>query len=204
MNFLNAGRNSKLRIAHSRFLAVLVLLLLLFCGNRLGNGLAPGLISFAGLGCVIIAAFGRVWSSVYIAGRKTTTLVDSGPYSATRNPLYLFSLIGAAGIGLASGSLLILLLLALSFGLYYPFVILGEEDSLRKIHGRSFETYAKRVPRFIPKMSLYTEPDTCEVNIRQLKKAILDASYFLWIYGALQLIQRLHEASILPTLFRVF
>ena len=203
MNFLAAGKISKIRIAHSRFFAALVLLLLILCGNRAGDGLEQALISFSGLGCVIIASFGRVWSSLFIAGRKTSTLVVSGPYSTTRNPLYLFSLIGAAGIGLASGSFLILALFLLSFGLYYPFVILGEEDSLRKIHGESFTSYAKRTPRFIPKMQLYTEPERSEVDTRQLRKALLDASYFLWIYGAVQLIERLHAASILPTLLKL-
>ena len=152
---------------------------------------------------MIVASFGRVWSSIYIAGRKTSTLVEFGPYSVARNPLYLFSLVGAAGIGLASGSLLILALLTISFGLYYPFVILGEEESLRKVHGHSFDSYAKRVPRFLPKISLYSEPDTLQVNTSQLKKPLLDASYFLWIYGAVQLIQGLHNASLLPTLFRI-
>lgn len=203
MNLLRAGENSKLRIVHSRLLAALIFIVLMVCGNRLGVGLERDLISFAALGCVIIAACGRVWSSVYIAGRKTTDLVETGPYSTTRNPLYLFSLIGTAGIGLATGSFLILALLTISFGLYYPFIILGEEDCLRKIHGDSFESYARRVPRFIPKIWLYREPNACQVNPGQLKKAILDASYFLWIYGVLQLIQSLHNASILPTLFRI-
>ncbi|MGC9194872.1 MAG: methyltransferase family protein [Syntrophobacteraceae bacterium] len=203
MDLFKAGRISKVRIVHSRLLALLVLFVLMVCGNRLGNGLGRQLVSFAGLGCVIIAAFGRTWSSLYISGRKTSTLVESGPYSTTRNPLYLFSLIGTAGIGLATGSLLILVLLTLSFGLYYPSVIRAEEENLRKIHGSAFEVYAGRVPRFFPKISLYQEPEVCEVNTRQLKKAILDASYFLWIYGALQLIQSLHDASILPTLLRL-
>lgn len=203
MNFLNVGKVSKIRIVHSRLLALLVFFLLMVCGNRLGNGLGRDLVGFAALGCVIVAAFGRVWSSLYISGRKTTSLVQSGPYSTTRNPLYLFSLVGTVGIGLASGSFLILLLLTLSFGLYYPFVILGEEESLRRIHGNAFESYAKRVPRFIPKIALYSEPDACQVSTGQLKKAILDASYFLWLYGALQLIQSLHNASLLPTLLRL-
>jgi protein-S-isoprenylcysteine O-methyltransferase Ste14 len=203
MNLLKAGGISKVRILHSRLFSVAVFFVLMVSGNRLGNGLVRELVSFAGLGCVIIAAFGRTWSSLFISGRKTSTLVQSGPYSTTRNPLYLFSLIGAAGIGLATGSLLILALLTVSFGLYYPFVIRAEEEGLRKIHGSAFEAYARRVPRFFPKISLYQEPEVCEVNTRQIKKAILDASYFLWLYGALQLIEGLHHASILPTLLRL-
>ena len=45
------------------------------------------------------------WSSLYIAGRKGRELVTVGPYSTCRNPLYFFSIVGAAGMGAQSGSL---------------------------------------------------------------------------------------------------
>ena len=134
---------------------------------------------------------------------RLSDLVELGPYSVTRNPLYLFSLVGAAGIGLASGSLLILVLFMLSFGLYYPFVIRREEKELKGWHGPEFLAYIERVPRFLPKMSLYSEPDTYLVKTKHLRKALLDASYFLWIYGALQLIVKLREAGIFPVFFRI-
>jgi len=203
VTFFGAGSNSKVRIIHTRLFALLVFLLLMVSGNRIDNALRQSLIDFAGLACVIVCAFGRVWSSIFISGHKTSTLVELGPYSVTRNPLYLFSLIGAAGIGLASGSLLIVALFTLSFGLYFPFIIRGEEAGMKALHGRQFQSYMERVPRFLPNMSLYSEPDTCMIKTKQLRKALLDASYFIWIYGAVQLIQKLHEARILPALFRI-
>ena len=74
---------------------------------------------------------------------------------------------------------------------------------MKALHGRQFQSYMERVPRFLPNMSLYSEPDTCMIKTKQLRKALLDASYFIWIYGAVQLIQKLHEARILPALFRI-
>ncbi|MGA2401510.1 MAG: isoprenylcysteine carboxylmethyltransferase family protein [Syntrophobacteraceae bacterium] len=203
MTFYCAGSDSKTRIIHTRLLALLTLLLLMISGNRIENTLREGLLNFAGLSCVIISAFGRVWSSIYISGYKTGALVELGPYSVTRNPLYLFSLIGAVGIGLASGSLLILALLTLSFGVYYPFVIRKEEQDLKGRHGPEFLSYMERVPGFFPKLSLYSEPATYLVKTKELKRALLDASYFMWIYGALQLILKLREAGILPAFFRI-
>jgi protein-S-isoprenylcysteine O-methyltransferase Ste14 len=203
MTFLGAGSNSKVRIIHSRLFALLIFLLLMVSGNRIESALRQSLIDFAGLACVTVCAFGRVWSSIYISGHKTSTLVEFGPYSVTRNPLYLFSLIGIAGIGLASGSLLIIALLTLSFGLYYPFIIRREEAGMKALHGPEFQSYMERVPRFLPNMSLYSEPDTRMVKTRQLRRALLDASYFIWIYGAVQLIQKLHEARMLPVLFKI-
>jgi protein-S-isoprenylcysteine O-methyltransferase Ste14 len=203
MTFFGAASNSKVRIIHSRLFALLVFLLLMISGNRMENGPWHGLIDFAGLACVLVCAFGRVWSSVFISGNKTSTLVESGPYSVTRNPLYLCSLIGIAGIGLASGSLLIIALLTLSFGLYYPFIIRMEEAEMKALHGPKFQSYIERVPRFLPNISLYSEHDTCVLKTKQLRRALLDAGYFIWIYGAVQLIQKLHETHMLPVLFKI-
>lgn len=203
MTFLSAGSNSKLRIVHSRLFALLIFLLLMVSANSIESGFQQGLIDFAGLACVTVCAFGRVWSSIYISGQKIIALVEIGPYSVTRNPLYLFSLIGVAGIGLASGSLVIIALLTLSFGLYYPSIIRSEEAAMKAQHGPEFQSYMERVPRFLPNMSLYSEPDICTVKTKQLRRALLDASYFIWIYGAVQLIQKLHQARVLPVLFNI-
>jgi protein-S-isoprenylcysteine O-methyltransferase Ste14 len=184
-------------------MALLILVLLLVTRNRIEGPLQEGLLDFAGLACVIVCAFGRLWCSVYIAGYKTFDLVEFGPYSMTRNPLYLFSLIGAVGIGLASGSLLILVLLLLCYGLYYPFVIRREEKDLAKLHGQEFLSYLERVPRFFPKLSLYSEPETYPVKPKLLRRALLDASYFIWVFAAVQLMEKLREAGVLPTLFRI-
>ncbi|MHC1725831.1 MAG: isoprenylcysteine carboxylmethyltransferase family protein [Syntrophobacteraceae bacterium] len=198
-----AAHGSKTRIIHTRLLAAGILALVLTSGNMIEDNLIDGFLKFAGVACVVISAFGRIWTSVYISGYKTGSLIVCGPYSATRNPLYLFSLIGAAGVGLASGSLLILLLFVFLFALYYPSVIRQEEKNLEERHGTEFQAYMERVPRFWPKISLYSQPETYVVNTKQLQRALIDASYFIWIYGGLELLQRLREAGILPAFFRI-
>jgi len=66
---------------------------------------------FAG-GCVLAgaASLGRLWCALYIAGYKDGVLVTEGPYSLCRNPLYFCNLLGAAGVGLATETLLVALL----------------------------------------------------------------------------------------------
>jgi protein-S-isoprenylcysteine O-methyltransferase Ste14 len=204
MGFFSAGSGSKTRINHTRLLVLCIFLLLVTCrGSWIGGGLHEGLFKFAGLGCVIISAFGRAWTSLYISGYKLDSLIEIGPYSVTRNPLYLFSLIGVIGMGLGSESLVVLALLVVLFSLYYPFIIFQEEKFLEKKHGSAFHVYAGRVPRFFPKMSLYSEPDTYLVNAKNYRRALVDATFFIWIYGALLLIEKMHEIGILPTLLRI-
>src|SRR5690606_40050349 len=58
---------------------------------------------------IVVCVIGRTWSSIYIAGHKVQTLVMDGPYSISRNPLYVFSIIGAAGAGAQLGSIVLAL-----------------------------------------------------------------------------------------------
>src|SRR5690349_15131041 len=56
---------------------------------------AEDAIEWAGMILIFICVCGRTWCSLYIGGRKISELVAVGPYSISRNPLYVFSIIGA-------------------------------------------------------------------------------------------------------------
>ena len=89
--------------------------------------------------------------------RKNTELATTGPYAYTRNPLYLGSLLIAAGFGIAGRNPWIGLgIVALLLGIYYP-VILSEEEYLRT-HFTEFEDYRERVPRLIPRFTSRGNP----------------------------------------------
>ncbi len=123
---------------------------------------------------VTVAALGRLWCSVYLCGRKTREVVDVGPFSIVRNPLYLFSLAGAVGVGLASGSLVVLTLLIAFFALVYPHVITDEERDLERELGQVYLAYKARVPRLVPDIALWRRPDTWAVDVRGLHAAFAD------------------------------
>jgi protein-S-isoprenylcysteine O-methyltransferase Ste14 len=150
-----------------------------------------------------IGALGRLWCSVYIAGFKTQKLITMGPYSMMRNPLYFFSLLGAIGLGLASETITIPVLIVFSFAVYYPFVIKSEEKKLRALHGVTFDAYCAKVPRFWPKQILLNEPEEYTVNPKIYRGHIASALWFIWILGVLELIESLHSVGVLPVLFHL-
>lgn len=153
---------------------------------------------------VIIASVGRLWCSLYIAGYKTNSLVTQGPYSMCRNPLYFFSFLGAIGVGFATETFFIPLLIMAAFWIYYPLVIKNEEKELKKRHKKLFEQYEKQVPRFFPRPSLLTEPACYQVNPVIFKKHILDVIWFGLSLGILEIIEECHRLDIFPSVFKIY
>jgi protein-S-isoprenylcysteine O-methyltransferase Ste14 len=85
--------------------------------------------------------------------RKHKQLAISGPYAFTRNPLYLGSVLLAAGFSVASHSWISTLLLAAYLAIFYPVVIRREQAELKTLYGVAFVEYASRVPAFWPRLS---------------------------------------------------
>ena len=55
------------------------------------HGALDDVLGAIGLLLLLVACIGRIWCASYVAGRKDRELVDKGPFSITRNPLYFFS-----------------------------------------------------------------------------------------------------------------
>lgn len=91
----------------------------------------------------------------YAAGhlRKHKQLATSGPYAFTRNPLYLGSILLAAGFSVASHSITSTVLLAAYLAVFYPVVIRREQTELAALYGAAFLEYASRVPAFWLRLS---------------------------------------------------
>jgi protein-S-isoprenylcysteine O-methyltransferase Ste14 len=91
----------------------------------------------------------RAWAAGHLA--KNSTLAQSGPYASVRNPLYIGTLLVAAGLVAASRSIGLGLLFAAVFGLIYLPVIQLEEQHLRSLFPE-FAAYAQRVPALLPQL----------------------------------------------------
>ena len=92
----------------------------------------------------------RSYASGYV--KKNRELTVTGPYAHTRNPLYLGSMLMAAGFALALESWTMALVLAAGFAIIYVPVIASEERYLRATFP-DFDAYCRRVPRLIPRLT---------------------------------------------------
>jgi len=90
----------------------------------------------------------RAWAAGHLA--KNQRLVDSGPYSHTRNPLYLGTLIAAMGLAVAAQSWWVGGIFAAVFVFVYLPVMELEEQHLRKLFP-AYNAYADAVPLLIPR-----------------------------------------------------
>lgn len=93
--------------------------------------------------------------------RKNEALAMSGPYAYTRNPLYLGSLLVAAGFAVAGRSWLVAAALLLMLVAIYLPVIRDEEAFLRSKFPE-FEDYSGRVPRMLPRITRETKANDPE------------------------------------------
>jgi steroid 5-alpha reductase family enzyme len=154
---------------------------------------------FAGIG-----AMGRLWCSQYIAGYKDVVLVMDGPYSISRNPLYLFSFIGGCGVGLCTGSLFLTLIILIGFAIIYPITINNEEKKLSEKFAGVFNEYMTIVPCFFPKFSLYREPQEYLIKPRIFRKVIIDSMYFIWFVLLFNVLELLKDFGVIKPLFSIY
>ena len=107
------------------------------------RSLAIGLpISVAGLAL-------RAWAAGCLA--KNRELATGGPYAYVRNPLYIGTLLVAAGLVAAARSVWLGGLFAAVFAFIYLPVIQLEEQHLRRLFPE-YATYAERVPALLPRV----------------------------------------------------
>ena len=105
-----------------------------------------------GSGVILLGLGIRASASGHI--RKNAQLATSGPYAYTRNPLYLGSIIIAAGFVVAARNLWIGFAAAAMFLAIYLPVILAEENYLRSVFP-GYSEYAAQVPRLLPRSTPY-------------------------------------------------
>jgi len=102
-----------------------------------------------GLPLSLLGLVVRAWAAGHLA--KNQALATSGPYAYARNPLYLGTLLVAAGLAIAARSAGLGALFAVVFlGIYLPVIEL-EQQHLRGLFPE-YAAYAARVPMLVPRL----------------------------------------------------
>ncbi|UIJ71412.1 isoprenylcysteine carboxylmethyltransferase family protein [Aurantimonas sp. HBX-1] len=161
-------------------------------------------VEMAGLALIVIGIAGRIWCTLYIGGRKAAEIVAEGPYSMSRNPLYVFSSIAAGGAGAATGSIVLGLVFAIGCAAAFRIVILREEAYLRDAFGTSFDSYVTRVPRFLPDISLFRDAPTITVDMALVYRTLGDGLVFFLAVPFFETVEMLQAGGYLPVLLRLY
>lgn len=132
-----------------------------------------------GLAAIITAIVGRAWCSLYIGGRKKAEIVDRGPYSLSRNPLYIFSFIGAFGIGAQTGQATIAVLFVFVAWVIFHATVRKEEAWLNDRFGAVYAAYVARTPRFWPRFKAWRDEDELTVRPAFFLLTLRDGLAFL-------------------------
>ncbi len=157
-----------------------------------------------GIALITFGIVGRMWSTLYIGGRKSNEVVTDGPYSVMRNPLYFFSSVAAFGVGAQTGSITLALLVGALCVVAFLIVIEREEAFLSQAFGQPYANYIARVPRFFPRISLFRDPETVTVLTKLVYRTLADGLVFFVAVPLLILVDYAQTVGWLPIFLRLY
>jgi protein-S-isoprenylcysteine O-methyltransferase Ste14 len=149
---------------------------------------------------IIAGVLGRFWSILYAGGRKNELVLQDGPYSICRHPLYLFSTIAVLGFGLFLGSFIVAFALSGFVFAVLRMTAASEERFLIGKFGQSYSDYAARTPAIIPRLSQFSTPQHVTFDTGHLRINFRDALVFLSLLPLGEAIEYLHESALLPSI----
>lgn len=146
------------------------------------------IVESVGILFIIAGVLGRLWSILYIGGRKNDEIITGGPYSLCRHPLYLFSTMSVFGVGLMFGSLTLVLLMTGITLIVLNDIAKKEELFLRSKFGESYDEYSKHTSRILPSISQFKTAEKITINVNVLRRNVVDALAFLALIPLVKMI----------------
>ncbi len=126
----------------------------LFFRNDSTGLLAEGM-EVLGIVLVLVGQVIRVSARGYKAenSQNSRVLIQGGPYSVVRNPMYLGILLIGSGVVLVLFNWWAIIIFILVFVLRYILLIYAEEHKLQNIFPGVYSAYCNRVPRLLPSLA---------------------------------------------------
>jgi protein-S-isoprenylcysteine O-methyltransferase Ste14 len=143
----------------------------------------------------------RIWCICFIGGRKSKQLINQGPYSLCRNPLYVGTFLLVIGAGLCFENLFMLAFCLAVMAPVHVAVVIMEENHLSKLFGEEYQQYKQSVPRFWPRLRNYKSPETITIYTRAIRRIAVDTAFVLLIPEIEDWLEVLHDIDILPVLW---
>lgn len=155
------------------------------------------------LGTILVStcALGRLYTTAYLGGFKNDTLITHGPFSAVRNPLYFFSLLGFIGVALMTGHIVIMVGIPIGFVVLYVLLIRREEAFLLGKFGEDYKAYMRSTPRLIPSFRNYHTPESIQMNPKFLDRGFKDAIWWLAAFPLVELAEFIQKHDFIHALF---
>ncbi len=110
----------------------------------------------AGVALIMLGEIIRIWAAGHL--QKNETLTVTGPYAHMKNPLYVGTILITGGFCVLADNVYLLAGAAFAFCFHYiPYKKRVEGERLRKIFGRPYEDYDRKVPEYLPRWTPYSE-----------------------------------------------
>ena len=143
-----------------------------------------------GAALVFAAAALRTWAAAYLrtsvvhdTEQHSEALIADGPFRYTRNPLYLASVVMAAGIGVLASRAGFIFLVVANWVFVYR-LIFREEEALLQSQSESYRAYLGAVPSFWPSLKARVAANARSPRWRQA----FGGESFVWIFGIAELL----------------
>ncbi|UXU76065.1 MULTISPECIES: methyltransferase family protein [unclassified Paracoccus (in: a-proteobacteria)] len=189
---MRAAVNQKVRINILRLSALALVPAVLVIQPMLGlEGFGHETIESLGILLLLAGVLGRFWSILYVGGLKNRVVMQDGPYSMTRNPLYFFSTVAATGIGLMFGAVGFALMIGGTVGVILWLTARREAAFLSQEFGPEYDAYAARTPFFLPDPRLFRTGRVNSFDASTLRRNLFDAFVFLSFIPLVEMVDQL-------------
>ncbi len=182
------------RISFQRTTLLGAFIFTLFSPPARSHGALGEMVEISGFVLLCAAALGQLWCVAFTGEITKGSFPKAGPYSVVRNPLYLFNVIGALGVGLAMLQPALAAVLPAIFAIYYSVIVRREEQVLFEVFGAVYRGFQQRTPRWIPRLSQYVEPPAISIDPVRIRHGIVNSMGWLWLFGAWEMVEHMHVA----------
>ena len=194
MNRSSVGQRRRIHLL--RAVCLCLLAAALFISPYHGGTSFGSVLHGVGIALIVACVLGRSWATLHIGARKNNVLVQTGPYSLCRHPLYLFSTMAALGFGLMLQSLLYAAVLTSAVYFIFSYMMKKEEAFLSEKFGEAYDQYRMTTSGFIPaKIGHFNPAAGSRVEIRAVARNLWDCAAFLLLIPVAELVDLFRDMN---------